>query len=104
MADLPEMHKNVLSLIGFGKERATTSSYISKLTGLNDVDVRSIISELNTKYRILIGSGLTGFYYVTNEDERRECLLNLRGRAAKINYRADVMELSPLVNPENFIF
>lgn len=97
--DLPDAYKAVLSLIGRGKENARTVTYISKLVGLPSVRVREMVSEMVTKYGIGIGTsntvGRSGFYFITNADEREETLRNLRSRAMKILQRAQSISNLP---------
>lgn len=97
--DLPEIYKQIISLIEYGKDNARTVSYISKIVGLPSVNVRSIVSELVTKYGLGIGTsnerGKSGYYFITNDRERVETLNNLRSRAMKILKRARSIENLP---------
>jgi hypothetical protein len=107
-AELPEMHKLILSLIGVGKENARTVSYISKIVGLSSVNVREIVSELVVKYGYGIGTSNTkgsyGYYFISNEDERRETVRNLRSRASKILKRSKTISSLPLKGQEGLEF
>ncbi|MCM3405927.1 hypothetical protein [Cytobacillus oceanisediminis] len=106
--EMPVFHKQILSLIGQGKENARTVSYISKLVGLSSTAVREIVSELVVKYGYGIGTSNTkhacGYYFITNDDEKRETVRNLRSRAMKILKRANVISALPLGGQEDFNF
>jgi hypothetical protein len=94
--DLPESYKQIISLLGYGKDNARTVSYISKLVGLPSTTVREMVSELVTKYELPIGTsntpGNSGYYFISNEAEKKETLNNLRSRAIKILKRAKAIE------------
>lgn len=97
--ELPESYKQILSLIGQGKENAKTVSYISKLVGLPSTSVREIVSELVVKHGYGIGTSNTrhqsGYYLITNDEEKMETTRNLRSRAMKILERANVISSLP---------
>ncbi|MGG4156883.1 MULTISPECIES: hypothetical protein [Bacteria] len=108
MNDLPDVHKQIVGLIGYGKERATTVSYISKLTGIGSTTIRSIVSEAVVKYRAPIGTcneaGKCGYYIISNEDEKQDTVRNLRSRAFKILNRAETInKLSPKDQQEFYL-
>ncbi|RVP93682.1 hypothetical protein [Sinorhizobium meliloti] len=105
---LPESYKQILSLIGQGKENAKTVSYISKLVGLPSTSVREIVSELVVKYGYGIGTSNTryssGYYFISNEREKEETTRNLRSRAMKILQRASVISSLPPGGQEDMEF
>lgn len=106
MNDLPEIHKQVVGLIGYGKGRATTVSYISKLTGFSGVTVRRIVSEAVVKYGAPVGTcneiGKGGYYIISNEDEKSDTVRNLRSRALKIFMRAEAINSLPPQEQQEF--
>lgn len=99
LKDLPESYKQILSLIGYGKENAKTVAYISKLVGLPSTTVRAMVSELVVRYGLGIGTsntyGCSGYYFVTNDEEKTETVRNFRSRATKILKKADVIASLP---------
>lgn len=105
---LPNSYKQILSLIGHGKENARTVSYISKLMGLPSVTVREMVSEMVVKYGIGIGTsntrGRSGYYFISNEDEREETVRNLKSRAMKILKRSSVISSLPAGGQEEIYF
>lgn len=107
MNELPDIHRKVVGLIGYGKERTTTVSQIAKLTGLGSTTVRNIVSEAVVKYGAPIGTsndlGRGGYYIISNEVEKGETVRNLRSRALKIWNRANVIDDLPSVNQEKFL-
>lgn len=107
MNDLPDVHKKVVGLIGYGKDRATTVSYISKLTGIGSTAVRSIVSEAVVKYKAPIGTcneaGKGGYYIISNEEEKHDTVRNLRSRAIKIMQRADAIAKLPAEDQKRFL-
>lgn len=107
--ELPESYKAILSLIGRGKENARTVAYISKLVGLPSTMVREMVSEMVTKHGLGIGTsntkGVSGYYFISNEEEKEETIRNLRSRARKILKRArSISSLPPEGQEELSIF
>lgn len=104
---LPEINKRVVGLIGYGKERTTTVSYISKLTGIGPTTVRRIVSESIVKYGAPIGTcneeGRGGYYIISNDAEKKDTVRNLRSRGSKILKRADVIEKLPAAGQGSFL-
>ncbi|WP_060667130.1 hypothetical protein [Bacillus sp. CHD6a] len=107
MNGLPEVHKKVVGLIGYGKERSTTVSQISKLTGLGSTTVRNIVSEAVVKYGAPIGTcneaGKGGYYIISNDIEKGDTVRNLRSRAMKILKRANAIEKLPAAEQQKFL-
>ncbi|MEH7442769.1 hypothetical protein V7201_10735 [Bacillus sp. JJ1122] len=97
--ELPETYKQILSLIGEGKDNARTVTYISKVLGLSSVLVREVVSDMVVKHGIGIGTsntrGSSGYYLISNDAEKQETARNLRSRAMKILQRASVISSLP---------
>lgn len=96
---LPGPYKRVLSLIPYGSGNPITVSEITRLIGMSDVMVRHIVSSLIVSHGIPIGTsnlpGNSGYFIITNEEERVRTIRNLRSRAKKISERARVLESIP---------
>lgn len=105
---MPEAYKQILSLIGYGKENAKTVQYISKLVGLPSTSVRECVSDLVVGYGIGIGTSNTrefpGYYLVSNDAEKHETVRNLRSRAKKILQRSNVISSLPPGGQEHIEF
>lgn len=76
---LPGNYKAVASVIREGKQSATTTTDIMKLTGVKSKrDVHQIVEDLINKYGFIIGSSRNGkyrgYFYIANEDELKETL------------------------------
>ncbi|RYI25079.1 hypothetical protein EVU96_25025 [Bacillus infantis] len=105
--ELPEPHKRVVCLIGYGKDRATQVSYIAKLTGLGDSTVRSLVAEAVVKYGMPIGTcneaGRSGLYIISNNEEKNDTVRNLKSRAKKILQRANAISKMPSAEQEKML-
>jgi hypothetical protein len=105
--ELPENHRRVVSLIGYGKEQATQVSYISKLTGLSGATVRAIVAEAVVKYGMPIGTcnnlRRSGLYIISNDEEKNDTVRNLKSRARKILQRANAISKMPSQDQERML-
>ncbi len=69
---LHQEERAVLALIRSGRANARQAREISELTGITNVEVRSIIAHLINVHKILIVSATSkpaGFFFPVNEDE-----------------------------------
>jgi len=74
-----------------GKNRPITARKLSAKLRLPERQVRSLISELVTKEKILIASSVQkpfGFYLITDIDELKECLGQYYSRLKNLKERA----------------
>lgn len=97
--ELPFHYKQVLSLIPEGFEKPVTVKEISQLTGIRGVEVRRIVSTLILAYKQPIGTsnfiGKSGYFLITNDEERDQTVANMKSRAMKIWERARALEQIP---------
>lgn len=104
--ELPYEYKRVLSLIPEGSHKPIRVADIRRLTGYSDVLVRDIVSKLIVSYHFPIGTsnarGRSGYYWITNPDERKDAVKNLKSRAYKILLRADTLENMPDKEQDKF--
>jgi len=102
---------SLLRQVAVGKGNAITADEIySQLVsqghqlfqGRTQEQVRQIVRDLVNSQVELIGSTSTGYYIVSNVDEARDSVQSLKGRADKIQDRADNLEnLWNSQNPNN---
>lgn len=89
--DLPEGHRKVLSLIPYGKGSAKTVKEIISALGGTDQEIRKTVQELVVQYGCPIGTSnerdSQGYYRITNEDERKATIRNLRSRMKHLHRR-----------------
>lgn len=78
-----------------GRERAVSVAAIARMTGINERRVRQIVKHLIERHHFPIGSTTTtpsGYYIITDNDERVMVRKSLTGRALSILKRASVYD------------
>lgn len=93
--ELPSVYEEVLALIPEGAASPITVSTISNLTGLSGTVVRQIVHNLILDHGYKIATSSSGYYMITNDEERDQTVRNLMSRATKIMKRARVIKGIP---------
>lgn len=101
---LPLHFEPVLRTIRPGKKNATTVSDIHKLTGYDKDIIRHIVSKAVTQYGIGIATSTSGYYYITNSDEKLATSRNLRSRAFRLLERANMIDNLPAEGQQEIDF
>jgi len=82
-----------------GRERAVTTAWLERLTGLPDRAVRRVCRDLVMRHGVAVCSvtaGAPGFYLAATAEELREVTGKLKVRGVKILARAAALEKRPL--------
>lgn len=79
--------EKVYKLIPYGIEIPITATEISKITGISKREIYSILNTLIMKYEKPIAgvrNGKSGYFIVTNEEERTQALKPLKNHTANM--------------------
>lgn len=85
----------IVSLIPRGAEQPISLAELSRLSGMDGRQLRSLLYHLVTVHHVPIG-GLhgahSGYFIVTNEDERGKALHPLKSQVNELNKRINAIE------------
>lgn len=95
--DMTDEEKSITGILtkATGRERAVSVRAITRMTGINERRVRQIVKHLIERHHFPIGSTTTapsGYYMITDNDERVMVRKSLTGRALSILKRASVYD------------
>lgn len=95
--EMTETQKKVLAylnLFALGKESAIHSLKLAGLTGIEERKVRDIIRDLR-RMGHPIGSGAQGFWFISDPQEHRATMANLKSRAFDMLRTVSIQERIP---------
>lgn len=106
MANLEHDELKLIKLLPLGNQQPRPAQNIAIMLGVDTRHVRLLVNHLITKHHLPIGASQhepTGYYWITNEQERLRAMAPLSSQINKMNQRLTALGDSPLISKQEAI-
>lgn len=106
MAKLETDELKLIELLPLGNQQPRPAKNLAIMLGIDTRHVRLLVNHLITKHHLPIGASQrepTGYYWITNEQERLRAMAPLSSQINKMNQRLTALGDSPLISKQEAI-
>lgn len=106
MANLEHDELKLIELLPLGNQQPRPAKYLAIMLGVDTRHVRLLVNHLITDHHLPIGASQhepTGYYWITNEQERLRAMAPLSSQINKMSRRLAALGDSPLISKQEAI-